>query len=349
MSKKETMSNEDPMFGFGILGAGFVAGVHAKAIASMKNARLVGVFDPCREAAEKLAEKYGACVYPSEQALLDDAGVDVVCICTPSFAHATQAMAALRHGKHVAVEKPMALNTEEADRVLAVAEESGRQLTVISQLRFSEDIPRAREIVQSGALGKITLCSLYMKYYRSPEYYSSSAWKGKLSTEGGGALMNQGIHGIDLLQYLAGPIVDAQGCVRTLVHDIEVEDSAVATLTMENGALGVIEASVCAYPGFDRRIEIHGDRGYLRLRENRIEEMMLDGKRSDFTVDDGLSSSADPRGIGSYLHAQQLENLLQAVCGKETLLIDGKEGRRSIAVVESIYRSSRERIAKTEV
>ena len=271
--------------------------------------------------------------------MLDDPGIDVVCICTPSGFHAANAIEALEKGKHVVLEKPMALTTEDADRIIDTCERTGKLLTVISQLRFSEDVVKVKELIRDGAFGRITLCSLRMKYYRSREYYSSS-WKGTKNLDGGGALMNQGIHGIDLLQYIVGGVKTVEGRIATLSHSIEVEDTAVATFELESGALGVIEASTCAYPGFERRLEIHGDRGYVMLKENGIERMMINGEEIDVEINAGHGTASDPTRLDHTLHARQLANLVSAINGEGKLISDCRAGKQALDVIERIYNSA---------
>jgi predicted dehydrogenase len=242
----------------------------------------------------------------------------------------------------VVLEKPMALSTDSADEVIRVSRETGKLLTVICQLRFSEDVRRLRELVRDGAFGKISLCNLSMKYYRSSEYFESSPWKGRLKFEGGGALMNQGIHGVDLIEYIVGDIKSAHGRIKSVSHNIEVEDTAVGMLEFECGALGIVEASTCAYPGFERRLEIYGDRGYAVLVEDRIKELMIDGKEREVFDFNTVKTASDPSAVESRMHGLQIKNLLLAIEGKEKLLIDCHEGKKAIRVIEDIYRTSKQ-------
>ncbi|MBQ8341674.1 MAG: Gfo/Idh/MocA family oxidoreductase [Clostridia bacterium] len=325
-------------FCFGILGCGMIAGIHANAICTIPEALLVGVADANAERAAQFAAQHGVRAYESYDQMLSDPEIDVICICTPSGFHAENALAALQHGKHVVLEKPMALSVESADRIVAACERAGKLLTVISQLRFSEDVQRVKALLAENAFGRVALCSLYMKYHRSKEYYASSPWKGTKAFDGGGALMNQGIHGVDLLEYIVGPVREVTGKARTLSHKIEVEDTAVAMLEFENGALGVIEASTCAYPGFERRIEIHGDKGYVMLRDNKIEKMMVNGEEISAEVTD-TGTSRDPAALNCEMHRRQIQNLLAAIRGEEALVVDAREGRKAIRVIEAVYRT----------
>ncbi|MGN0179389.1 MAG: Gfo/Idh/MocA family protein [Monoglobaceae bacterium] len=325
---------------FGIFGCGMIANFHAEALKNIDEAELVCAADNKIECAEVFAKKYGIKACGSYKELLENA--DAVCICTPSGLHAEGAAEALEKGKHVVLEKPMALTSEEADRVIDISRKSGGFLTVISQLRFSEDVQRVKKLVDENAFGKLIFCDLYMKYYRTEEYFRSSAWKGTFKFDGGGALMNQGIHGVDLLQYIVGEPKIIKGKVKTLSHDVEVEDTAVAMLEFKNGAIGVIEASTCAYPGFERKIEIIGDKGYVVLTENKITEIMLNGKKSINKKEKSEKNSAnDPTAISYEMHRRQLLNFINAINGKEALLIDASEGRKAVKIIEDIYKSSK--------
>ena len=326
---------------FGILGCGLISSVHADAINRIFNAELVGVADSNYDFAVNFAQKQGVKAFTDYNEMLSCSEIDVVCICTPSSFHAQNAIDALKMGKHVVLEKPMALSTKDADLVIKTSKETNKLVTVISQLRFSEDIVRVKNLIESGAFGKITLCELNMRYYRSPEYYSTSPWKGTLKFDGGGALMNQGIHGIDLLQFVVGEITNVVGKTKTLVHNIEVEDSAVAIVEFDSGALGTIIASSCAYPGFNRKITINGSNGYVILSENMIEKLVIkDGIREENDLKK-LDASRDPTKINSDYHKRQIENVISAINGEDKLLIDANEGKKAVKVIEEIYTSSK--------
>lgn len=323
---------------FGIVGCGMIAGVHARAIEHIDGAELFGVADNSLAAANRFAQQHGVKAYADYSEMLSDENIDAVCICTPSFLHAEMAIEAMNAGKHVVVEKPMALDADSADEVIKVSDKTGKKLTVIYQLRYEDDIIKVKELVRQGAFGRITLCRLALNYYRSKEYYASSAWKGMIKYEGGGALMNQGIHGVDLMEYIMGDVKSVRGLAKTLVHNIEVEDTAVATVEFENGALGVITASSCAYPGFDRTIEIYGDSGYVVIKENSISRLMLDGKEIPVTEKDGLGVAGDPGALSYEMHQKQLVNFIRAVEGKEDLISDARAGRSAVRLINEIYK-----------
>ena len=321
---------------FAIYGCGMISGVHADAINSLDKARLIGCSDIRLSAAEAFAAKYGICCYKSLEEILSNDGIDVVSICTPNGTHADLAIKILEADKSVIVEKPMAITVEECDRIIASAEKSKGRVMVISQLRTSADILSARDIVSSGKLGKIVLCDLYMKFYRSSDYYKGS-WRGTLAMDGGGAIINQGIHGIDLLQYIVGPVKNIKSFVKTLFHEIEAEDAAVSAVEFENGAIGVIEASTATFPGFDREIKIHGSNGYIEIRNNCIERLIIDGQEQACSKYVSRGESSNPAAVTYEEHAKQYKTLIDVLNGIDTEYVDQYEGKKAVEIIQRIY------------
>ena len=226
---------------FAVAGCGVISRFHLDAIRSIEDAALCGVYDPVEASARAAAQAYGTRAYPDYDALLADPQVDAVCICTPSHLHAPLALQAVAAGKHVLIEKPVALTLEDCDAVAAAARAAGVQVGVVSQLRYGPAVARVKRALESGALGRITRCDLYMKYFRPQSYYDSGTWRGTQAMDGGGALMNQGIHGVDLVRYLMGPADSIYALSGTLVRDIEVEDTLTAVVAWHCGAQGVIQ------------------------------------------------------------------------------------------------------------
>ena len=328
----------DKKIRFGILGCGAIARFHADAIGRIENASLIGVANASQERAQRFAQEYHVKAYTDFSRMLADENVDAVCICTPSGFHAENAIEALRAHKHVVLEKPMAFTKAEAKQIEEEVDKSGCVLTGICQLRFSEDVRRVKQLLAENALGKLVFCDLYMKYWRDQVYYASSNWKGTRRFDGGGALMNQGIHGIDLLLYLVGgaKVVFARNYTR--FHDIEVEDASMAMLEFDNGAMGVVEGSTCAWPGFERRLEINGTKGSVILVENQIQKLIIEGE----TLVDRQSgpvngAASNPMAFACDLHAVQLSNFIDAVCGRGELLMTAAEGGRAVSLIEEIY------------
>ncbi|MBQ7335637.1 MAG: Gfo/Idh/MocA family oxidoreductase [Clostridia bacterium] len=328
---------------FGLVGCGVISQVHADSIATIEGAELVGAYDASKEHCAAFAEKNGIRTYSSYSSMLADESIDAVCICTPSGLHADQAVQALRENKHVVLEKPMALTVADAARVCREAEYSHHLITVISQHRFHKDVMRVRELIRSGAFGQLVLCDLSMKYWRDPSYYSNSTWRGTFRMDGGGALMNQGIHGVDLIRFLVGDAKLLRGRVKTLVHSIEVEDTAAALVEFDCGALGVIEASTATAPGFSRRIEILGEKGYAVLVDAHLERLRIgDEMLIDQTVAVDAGTASDPTQLGFEGHLLQLRNFVAAIRGEEDLLITAQDGFAAVRLIEEIYQSSKQ-------
>lgn len=329
------------IYRFGLVGCGLIARIHAAAIQSMPQAVLAGVFDPVAASAQAFAQSHQCSVYPTLEDMLRDPELDVVNICTPSGTHAEIALAAARAGKHVVVEKPLAIHLDDAQAVVRAQKETGVQICVISQLRFAPDVQALHTAIQNGAFGRLILGSLSMRYYRSKEYYEKGGWRGRWATDGGGALMNQGIHGLDLLCYLCGPVVRVTATCKTLLHNIEVEDTLCATVEFENGAVGVLEATTAVQPGFPRRIEISGTDGSATLTEDTITLWQSRQPRSETASRWQMNSANDPAAVDAAGHRLQLENLLAAIEGREKLLVDAEEGCNTVSVILGIYESAR--------
>ena len=328
---------------FGLVGCGAAAVTHARLLLEIPDATLFGVADKNYEAAKKFADEYGARAYESYEQMLSDPEIDVVTVATPSYFHKENAIAALEAKKHVVLEKPMALSAADCDEIIEKMKECDRELTVMAQMRMSEDVARVRELVKSGAFGKISLVELTMKYYRNADYYANSNWRGTLKYDGGGALINQGIHGIDFIMYIMGDILRVKAMKKTVCHNIEAEDTLTAIAEFECGALGVIEASTCAYPGFERVIKIHGDRGYVAMNENKIVELMIDGVKQDHVSDTNYYSGANTNTVSNIrYHKAQVENFIAALSGKEGIISDCYDGKRAVKVIENIYKNSLE-------
>lgn len=318
-----------------------IAHIHGEAIGKMPGAQIRGVYDPVLQSAQAFAAMHQCRVYLTLEDMLADGELDVINICTPSAAHAGLAIAAAHAGKHVVVEKPLAVSAEDAQAVVRAQEETGVKICVVSQLRFAPGVQALRCAVRKGQLGRMIMGSLSMRYYRSAEYYQNGGWRGKWSADGGGALMNQGIHGLDLLCYICGPVVSVRAFYKTLLHDIEVEDTLCAVLEFENGALGTVEASTAVNPGSPRRIEIGGTRGSAVLTEDAVTEWKADAPLPDAGKRWQMNAANDPAALDETGHLLQFENLLAAIGGREELLVDARAGCKTVELVLGIYESAR--------
>ena len=332
--------------GFGIVGCGLIAGFHARAIEDVDGAELVACYDTVPEAADRLAEKTGCKAYHSLEEMLADPGVQVVTVGTPSGAHMEPAVAAARAGKHVIVEKPLEITLKRCDAIIDACNKAGVVLSTIFPSRFHDSSAKMKQAVEQGRFGRLTVGDAYVKWYRTQEYYDSGAWRGTWELDGGGALMNQAIHSVDLLTWLMGPVAEIRAQTSLLAHErIAVEDVAMATLKFSNGALGIIEATTAIYPGYLKRIEIHGSAGSaVMVEEDLIKWDFAEKKPDDEAVEKAMAEkvsggggAADPAAIGHHGHARQFADVLQAIQQGTQPLVDGPEGRRSVEIILAIY------------
>jgi len=321
---------------FAVVGCGAISDAHLSGIARTAEAELIAVCDASEERARQKAEAFGARVYTRYEELLEQGDIDVVCICTPSGMHPEQTMLAARAGKHVICEKPIALTLEAADRMIAVCRQHQVKLATVFPRRMSPSSRYVKALIEEGRLGKLSLCSGYVKFYRSQAYYDSAGWRGTWAMDGGGAMMNQGIHTVDLLQWLAGPVRSVTGYARNVLRDIEVEDTAVAALQFKSGALGVIEATTTAYAQSNHRIVIQGDLGTVVLDGDEISELSIIGEEADIPVFEPFQVIPDG-------HSMQIRDMAQAILEDREPLIDGEAGRHALQIILGTYESQRER------
>ena len=341
-------------FGFGIIGCGVIAPFHAKAVGELPNARLVAVADVIPEQAAKRAAEFGVPYTTDVDELLARADIDVVSICVPSGLHAEIGARAAAAGKHVVVEKPIDIALEAADRLIAACHDHGVVLTVISQHRFGPAVQRLRGLIDGGRLGRLILGDAIIKWYRSQEYYDSGDWRGTWSLDGGGCLMNQGVHYTDLLQWMMGPVERVFARTATAVHErIEVEDIAAAVLQFANGAVGVLQASTAVYPGLPERLEVTGTGGTVVIEAGRMRACELKDEkgetsaygaklRTDQPPADENGGANDPAAISHAGHRTQIADLLEAVETGHPPAITGEEARKPLEVILAVYRSARE-------
>jgi predicted dehydrogenase len=332
---------------FGLVGVGNIAEFHAKAIQEVEGAELVVCNARTRESGEKFAREFNCDYIQSYEEFLARDDIDAVAITTPSGTHAALGVLAAKAGKHVLCEKPIDISVERIDELIAACEEAGVLLGAIFQARFGEGAQALKKAIDSGRFGKLTQCSAYIPWFRSKEYYASAGWRGTWALDGGGALMNQGIHAIDLLLWLAGEVAEVSAKVQTRLHDIEVEDNAAAWLQFQNGALGAIQGSTACYPGESRRVEIKGEKGSVTLVDDvpvfwEFEEAAPQDEdvkklRESASIGGGAS---DPKAIGIAGHCAQYADFVQAIQENRQPAIPGKEGRRAVELIRAIYDSS---------
>ena len=333
---------------FGIIGAGMIADFHAKAIQNIPNATLIGICGSNEEKAGKLAGKYSCTAFSDYHDMLNCDEIDIVTIATPSGAHMDPAIASAQRGKHVICEKPLEISLERIDRMIEAHAEAGTCLGGIFNYRFDDAIQPLKIAVANGRFGTITCASVFVPWWRNDAYYKSS-WRGTNKLDGGGALMNQSIHMIDLLQYLMGPIESLQAYTATLGHSIEVEDTATAILQFHSKALGMIYGSTASFPGQYRRIEITGTKGTAILEENTFKVWEFADKTEadkhfldQFSKPQSGGGVSDPSAISFQLHARNIKAFIESIEARRPFEIDGKEARKAVEIVLAIYRAAKE-------
>jgi len=328
----------------GLIGGGNITETHARAARAIAGVEIAAIYGTNADKVDRLCREHGGTRYQDFEEFLAHRPMDLVAIGSPSGLHATQGIAAAQRGLHVLTEKPIDISTERADALIEAADRNRVKLGVIFQDRLKPDICKLKQWVSSGVIGKPILADARVKWYRPPDYYDNSRWHGTLSLDGGGALINQGVHTVDLLLWLFGDVTRVQARTSTALHAIEAEDTAVAILQFASGALGVVQGTTAAYPGYPRRLEVTGSEGTIILEHDRIVAADLRNPpaadtNADATRDRNQSSSSpvvsDFRG-----HQMVFEDFIQAIQHDRMPVCDGREGRRSLAVIEAIYRAA---------
>ncbi|MBN1763708.1 MAG: Gfo/Idh/MocA family oxidoreductase [Sedimentisphaerales bacterium] len=336
----------------GIIGAGLIADFHARALAEIPNARLTGVCDTIPARATTLARTHNCQAYDSFDALLNNKDIDIITIATPSGTHMEPAIAAARAGKHVLCEKPLEITLERMDAMIQAHQESGTILGGIFQYRFDDCISLIRQAIHSGRFGKITYAGVAVPWWRTDEYYHNS-WHGTWKLDGGGALMNQSIHMIDILCHLMGPVTSIQAFTGTLGHtkDIETEDTAVAILRFAGGALGSIYGTTASFPGRHRQLEITGTAGTVICVEDTITCWEFADKQPQdmeiqrrFSGDSSRGGTADPAAINCQNHIRNFRSFLKALEEDREFELNGRQARKAVEVILSIYKSAQEQM-----
>lgn len=328
-------------FGVGIVGAGTIGSLHAREIGAIRGAEVVAVADPREAAGRALAAEHGAGWYADGAGLLARSDVDVVVLCTPSGLHPEEAVAAARAGKHVITEKPMAITLEGADRMIEACKEAGVTLSVIFQYRFNRDALRLKRTLDAGLFGRPVLGNALVHWHRPQGYYEEKGgWRGTWALDGGGALMNQSIHAVDLLRWLLGPVESLCAYAQTLTHEIEAEDTATAALRFESGALGVVQGTTSAHADYPIRVEIRGTEGGATFegsrlsswRPSRHEEVLSPEELEKFP-----DAPDEPFGAA---HGRQLREIFAALREGTDPPLGGEEAREAVEIILGIYRAA---------
>lgn len=339
--------------GFGIIGLGSIADFHARAIQDMDGGRLLCAYSrKGGERAEKFGREFGVEVVVGDMnRFFKTPGLEVVTIATPSGAHLEAGLAAASARKHVLSEKPLEITLERCDKLIAACKKNKVKLGGIFQSRSTGGARAIREALDNKRFGKLTVCNAIIPWHRTQAYYDSGGWRGTWKLDGGGALMNQSIHQVDMLQWLAGPIAELNAYAGCLAHKrIEVEDTAVAMLRFKSGALGALIGSTAMYPGQAAEVQISGERGSAWLKGGHLAVFQFDKEepgdaqaRADFgppAEDKGKGGAGDPRAISHVGHQRQFENFVRCLDGSEKLMVDGSEARKAVEIILAVYQSA---------
>lgn len=327
-------------WGFGVIGCGSIADFHLKAIREIDAAKLIGVSSRKQDRARETGEGQGCDWTVDYHELLRRSDIDIVCLTTSSGSHAKIGRDVLNAGKHLLVEKPIAMNTADADSLIQLAQEKGLTLAVVSQRRFEEPVQQIKQALLEQRLGKLLYVYVFCPFFRTQEYYDSADWRGTIR-EDGGALMNQGIHSIDQMLWLVGPVQSVFGKIATKTHQIEAEDLGLALLTFENGAYGTLFSSTCIYPGFQTGLHIFGEKGTIKLEGTEIvhwtvpnfPQPQLKGSSSSG------SGASDPLSISTRYHKLQILDFIEALNTNRPPAISGHDGRCAVQLIEAIHES----------
>lgn len=328
----------------GLIGAGNITETHAQAALAIPGVKLAAIYGENAEKVQRLCKQYGGEPYTNFDYFLAHRPMTFVVIGSPSGVHAAQGIQAARQGLHVLTEKPIDISTSQTDALIRETNKAGVKLGVIYQDRFKPGILFLKQLFDSGKLGRLILADARVKWYRPPEYYSQSRWRGVTSVDGGGALMNQGIHTVDTLLWILGDVVAVQAQMKSSLHNIESEDTLTALLELANGAMGTFIATTSAYPGYPRRVELSGSEGTVILENDRVIQAdlrhplpePLTSEEADKSPSSSSPLISDIRG-----HKAVMEDFVHAIEAGGQPACDGKEGRRSVALVEAVYRAAR--------
>ena len=324
----------------GLIGGGNISDTHARAALAIPNVEIAAVFGTNIEKVNRLCRDYGGTPYSDFTKFLSHRPMNLVAIGSPSGLHAEQGIAAARQGLHVLTEKPIDISVKHVDSLIEETKKAGVKLGVFFQDRCKPDILRVKRAAESGTLGRPILADGRVKWYRPPEYYSASRWRGTWALDGGGALINQAIHTLDLMLWMFGEVVSVQAACNTALHDIDAEDTLTALLQFANGARGVMQATTSVFPGYPRRLELTGSEGTVIIEQDRLLAADLKTFSADLSLNpqtDSNPSSSSPVVSDARGHQAVLEDFLHSIRLDTEPRCNGPEGRRSLALVEAIY------------
>lgn len=332
------------MVNIGLVGCGRISEKHLEAISQLKDCKLIAVCDVIKERAKNIAEKFNCEYYTNYEDMLKNSDINLISVCTPSGLHAKHTIMAAKMKKHVLTEKPMALNTKDADEMIRICKENNIKLFVVKQNRYNPPVLKAYEALKKGRFGKLLLLNTTVRWTRPQEYYDQDEWRGTKEMDGG-VLMNQASHHIDLLQWFGGPVKSVFAKVATLNHNIEVDDTAIAVLKFKNGAVGVVEATTCAFPkNLEGSLTILGEKGSVKIggvAVNKIDTWEFKNYENDDELINKFSTV--PPNVYGFGHAEVYKNVIGSILNNKEQFIDGEEGKKSLELIEAIYKSAEEK------
>lgn len=326
-------------YGFGLIGCGRIAKNHLESIKAISGAKLVAVADNNEQALAKTVDQYSCLGYRDYHEMLANPEIDIITICTPSGVHAKMAIDAMKTGKHVLVEKPMAMSLAEADAMIATAKAMGVKLGVVHQNRFNSAVVKLHKALEQGKFSKLTHASAVVRWNRNDEYYSQAPWRGTWAQDGG-CFMNQSIHNIDLLQWIMGPVESVFAYTATNLRKIEGEDVGAAVLKFKNGALGIIEATTTIYPkNLEETLNIFGSTGTVCLggmAVNKIESWRFADDNEEAMLAEQFTEPPNVYGFG---HADIIKDFMEAIAEDREAAVSGQEGRKALEIILAVYHS----------
>jgi UDP-N-acetyl-2-amino-2-deoxyglucuronate dehydrogenase len=331
------------MIKFALLGCGRIAKRHSDLLGGghIKGAELVGVCDVIRERADAIGSRYGVPAYYDLERLLEQQDVDVVSVLTPSGLHPVHAIAVAKAGKHVVVEKPMALRLDDADAMIEACDAAGVKLFVVKQNRFNVPVVKAREALDAGRFGRLVLGTVRVRWCRDQSYYDQDAWRGTWAYDGG-VLANQASHHIDMLEWFFGDVVSVHARAITALVKIEAEDTAIATLKFRNGALGIIEATTAVRPkDLEGSLSILGEKGAVEIAGFAVNQIrhwrFVSESDSDKQVIENYS--VNPPNVYGFGHQAYYQHVVDCLQNQSPALVDGFQGRKSLELISALYES----------
>ena len=339
--------------GFGVVGLGMGA-YHVSAIVEAKGARLVALCDADEERLNKTNESFKVKAYKNYTDMLNDSEVEVINVCTPSYLHVDMAIPAVKAGKHVIVEKPVDISVKKINMLIEEGKKAGVKMGAIFQSRTTPLNKRIKATIDNGRLGKVIGVHGLLPWFREQSYYQGphGSWKGTWDKDGGGSLMNQGVHTVDLLQWFGGRVKSVFGAYGVFAHDVSAEDKTVAILKFENGALGTLMTTTCAYPGISQNILIHGDKGIITKEEDQLTSWKIKSEREKEEETEmlnlygpqekrGATTASDPMAVGASGHTGLIEDIVQCILEDKEPIITIESAKHAVEIVNAIYESGR--------